>query len=171
VQLTATPQSGYKLTNWTGGATGTTNPFPLTINAATSVAANFSLNSGIYAGWSIQKLGSIQSPTDDFDHDGVSNLLEYAMGMEPGTPDAQEAPAVGTALSGRLQLTYSRNTLATDLTYTVQGVSDLTGTWQPLFNPPTEDLGTVGTVQTLRATDTVDPGSRRFLRLHIRNFP
>lgn len=167
VQLSATPDPGYRLANWSGGASGTTNPISLTINAATSVAANFSLNSGIYDGWSIQKLGSIQSPSSDPDGDGLSNLLEYAMALEPTIPDAQNAPSVSVAPNGRLQLTYRRNLQATDLTYSVQGVSDLGAAWLPLVSPSTEDLGTVGNVQTLRATDTVDPGLRRFLRLSI----
>jgi hypothetical protein len=54
------------------------------------------------------------------------------MGMEPATPDIQGISSPSLAPDGRLQLTYRRNTLATDLTYTVQGVSDLADTWQPL---------------------------------------
>lgn len=169
VQLTATPQTGYQFSQWSDGATGTTNPLPLTINAAASILANFTLNFGIYEGWAIQWLGSIQSPSDDADGDGVSNLLEYAFGLDPRIPDAQNLiPAGSISPGGRLQFSYRRNTVATDLTYTVQGVSDLADIWQTLVNPPTEDLGTVGTVQTLRCTDTVDPGSQRFLRLILR---
>lgn len=167
VQLTAAPQPGYQFANWSGDATGAMNPLPLTIAAATSATANFTLHLGIYDGWSIQKMGSIQNPADDFDGDGVSNLLEYFLGAGPGTPDAGCLPVVSMLPDGRLQLTYRRNTLATDLIYTAQGVDDLGDVWQPLLNPLIEDLGTQSGVQTLRLTDSTAPGARRLLRLFI----
>jgi hypothetical protein len=42
VTLTATPASGYKFNNWSGGVTGTTNPVTVTVNANIAVTANFS---------------------------------------------------------------------------------------------------------------------------------
>ena len=167
VQLTGNPSAGYQLGNWSGGASGSANPRSLTINAATSVTANFTLNLGIYDGWSIQKLGSIQSPSADPDGDGLGNFMEYALALEPTVPDAQNLPAPTLAPDGRLQLTYRRNLQATDLTYSVQGSSDLATPWQSLQSPPTEILGTAGQVQTLRATDTQNPGTKRFLRLML----
>jgi hypothetical protein len=167
VQLTASPATGYKIANWSGGAGGSQNPLALTISGATSVAANFALNYGIYQGWSIGKLGSIQPGGDDYDGDGAANLLEYALGLEPATPDIQAMPSPGLAPDGRLQLTYRRNLLATDLACSVQGVSDLGAIWQDLVNPPTEDLGTTGDIQTLRVTDIEVGADRRFLRLHV----
>ncbi len=41
VWLTASPQPGYGLTAWSGSASGTTNPLPLTINGPMSVTATF----------------------------------------------------------------------------------------------------------------------------------
>lgn len=41
VTFTANPTTGYQFGNWSGGASGTTNPVALTINGATSVTANF----------------------------------------------------------------------------------------------------------------------------------
>ena len=167
VQLTTSPAAGYQLDHWSGDATGKANPLPLTINAPISVTANFTLNLGIYEGWSIQKMTSIQNTADDFDGDGASNLQEYFFGSVPATPDVEHLPTVSLLPDGRLQLTYRRNTLATDLTYTVQGANDPGNAWQPLLNPLTEDLGTDNGVQILRVTDTTDPGARRFLRLFI----
>jgi hypothetical protein len=167
VQLTASPDTGYQLANWSGGAGGSQNPLALTISGATSVAANFALNYGIYEGWSIGKLGSIQPGGADYDGDGAENLLEYALGLEPATPDIHVIPSPGLAPDGRLQLTYRRNLQATDLTYSVQGVFDLQADWQNLVNPPTEDLGTAGNIQTLRVTDTEVGAARRFLRLRV----
>jgi uncharacterized repeat protein (TIGR02543 family) len=42
VQLTATPGSGYSFSNWTGDASGTTNPVTLTMNGNKTVTASFS---------------------------------------------------------------------------------------------------------------------------------
>ena len=39
--LTAIPSSGYQFSNWSGGASGSTNPLTLAMNANTSVTANF----------------------------------------------------------------------------------------------------------------------------------
>ncbi|MDR3696662.1 InlB B-repeat-containing protein [Mucilaginibacter sp.] len=41
VQLTATPNSGYKFTSWSGDATGSTNPLTVTMNANKNITANF----------------------------------------------------------------------------------------------------------------------------------
>ena len=42
VQLTATAANGYAFANWSGDATGTSNPVTVTMNAAKTVTANFS---------------------------------------------------------------------------------------------------------------------------------
>jgi uncharacterized repeat protein (TIGR02543 family) len=41
VTLTAVPQTGYRFTGWSGGATGTTNPVTVTMNANVTVTASF----------------------------------------------------------------------------------------------------------------------------------
>ena len=43
VVLTALPAMGYQFSNWSGAASGSTNPLTLTMNANTSVTANFSV--------------------------------------------------------------------------------------------------------------------------------
>jgi uncharacterized repeat protein (TIGR02543 family) len=44
VQLTATPSTGYHFVNWTGSATGSTNPLSVTMNANKTIIANFAIN-------------------------------------------------------------------------------------------------------------------------------
>ena len=44
VQLTATPISGYKFDDWSGDASGTSNPVTITMDADKTVTANFSVN-------------------------------------------------------------------------------------------------------------------------------
>jgi uncharacterized repeat protein (TIGR02543 family) len=41
VQLTATPNSGYVFTSWSGDATGSNNPLTVTMNANKNITANF----------------------------------------------------------------------------------------------------------------------------------
>lgn len=41
VQLTATPNSGYNFTGWSGDATGSANPLTVTMNANKNITANF----------------------------------------------------------------------------------------------------------------------------------
>jgi uncharacterized repeat protein (TIGR02543 family) len=47
VNLTATASSGYSFLNWTGDASGTANPTPVTMTAARSVTANFGPNNPV----------------------------------------------------------------------------------------------------------------------------
>ncbi len=44
VQLTATPSTGWRFSNWTGDITGSTNPASITINGNRSVTARFTQN-------------------------------------------------------------------------------------------------------------------------------
>src|SRR5439155_4005200 len=41
VTLTATPATGYAFSNWSGDASGTTNPLTVTVAANKSITANF----------------------------------------------------------------------------------------------------------------------------------
>jgi len=42
VQVTATPDSGYQFSGWTGDATGTTNPITITMDSDKSITGSFS---------------------------------------------------------------------------------------------------------------------------------
>ena len=50
VQLTATPNSGYAFTSWSGDATGSTNPLTVTMDANKNITANFTLTPSIGPG-------------------------------------------------------------------------------------------------------------------------
>lgn len=43
VQVTATPNTGYTFSGWSGDATGTTNPLSVTMNSDKNIVANFTL--------------------------------------------------------------------------------------------------------------------------------
>jgi len=44
VQLTPTPSVGYSFSSWTGDASGSSNPLPVTMNANKTITANFTIN-------------------------------------------------------------------------------------------------------------------------------
>jgi uncharacterized repeat protein (TIGR02543 family) len=50
VQLTATPNTGYAFTGWSGDATGNTNPLNVTMNANKNITASFTLTPAIGPG-------------------------------------------------------------------------------------------------------------------------
>jgi hypothetical protein len=101
--------------------------------------------------------------TADADGDGVTNLLEYALGGDPRSALDAPAPTGASQISNsRIQLTFPR--LRSELTYAVEASSDLI-TWTTIATNP----GVVG--QSVTVTDTVDLATatpaRRFLRLRV----
>jgi hypothetical protein len=106
---------------------------------------------------------------------GITNLMAYALAANPYTasagnlPTANQIPVSGTRY---LQLAFTRNTAATDISYIVQGSSDLSqwstirtfryGRWTPGGNV-TDDSGAVTVQDTTPMSST--PG--RFLRLQV----
>lgn len=71
---------------------------------------------------------AISGPLADPDGDGVPNVLEYALALDPMTASAAGQPKV-TRNNGVLNLTYVRRMDVSDLNYTVEVSSDLI-TWQ-----------------------------------------
>ena len=118
----------------------------------------------------------------DYDGDGLPNLLEYALNLNPTVASLVGLPVVtlknynGTKY---LSMTFTRSSLATDITYIVQGSSDLTS-WDDLGTSTaggvTTGVGFVGETGsapafTVEVRDTVpyNPNSTaaRFMRLKI----
>ncbi len=108
----------------------------------------------------------------DPDHDGIVNLLEYALNLDPlahpdpggvhaGLPEIESTP-------GELALVYRRNLAATDLTYTVEQSPGLGAgaAWQPA-TPTEQTLNDDGATRVIRASLAEAPGGRLFLRLRV----
>ncbi len=74
-----------------------------------------------------------QDPTDDPDGDGILNLLEQAFGGDPEqSGDSNILPISQTVTDGGqdyLEISFRKPTFKSDLTYTVETVTDLNGTW------------------------------------------
>ena len=107
-----------------------------------------------------------RAATDDPDADGVSNLLEYALGLAPMTPNSTGLP-VSQISGGNLTLTYKR-AVATGLTYTVQTTATLANpaSWTSVgVTQGTPDVNGNVTASTPHSTGA------RFLRLQVNVTP
>jgi hypothetical protein len=106
---------------------------------------------------------------------GIKNLMAYALGANPHTATVGLLITGGvTSVSGSkyLTLNFTRNTAATDITYTVQGSSDLinwstistysSGAWTPSANV-TDNTGVVAVQDTIPTNSNL----RRFMRLQV----
>jgi alpha-tubulin suppressor-like RCC1 family protein len=99
-------------------------------------------------------------------HDGVSNLLKFATGMNPAAPGVM--PGVLTKSGGALALTYSRSKAAV-----LDGVSFIVE-WSDTMAPGSWSNGGVveavsgqGDTDPVTATLPAGPGSGRFVRLRV----
>jgi hypothetical protein len=112
---------------------------------------------------------SISGDAVDPDHDGLSNLLEYAFNSDPTKSSTTNRPYT-TIDATYLSLIYTKVLGATDLTYVVQQSSDLL-TWSPA-SPTNVVLADDGVTQTIKAQvpiPTVPPNTpnKLFLRLSV----
>jgi len=111
---------------------------------------------------------------------GFTNLLAYALGLNPNLAKVINLPTSGqVTLSGTSYKTlqFTRNTSATDITYTVQSSPDLKsgwttlctfsgGVWTPSIVIETVNSGTVNNVQ-VQDPVSIKSVSKRFLRLSV----
>lgn len=111
--------------------------------------------------WRQAAFGSSSSSSDllDADGDGVSNLLEYALGTNPSSAASVSTPSLQST-GTNLQLSFTR---LSDpyLTYTVQGSSDLLS-WSDVWS----GSGVAGPI-TVTDTAGLAVNPRRFLRLRV----
>ncbi|MEI6494349.1 MAG: hypothetical protein WCO94_17520 [Verrucomicrobiota bacterium] len=135
------------------------NALPFTAGTVTSVTA--SAGGTPYSTWvaGITWNGGDSTATADPDHDGLSNLMEYALGGNPVS--AQSAVKPQSQVSGqKLQISFLR--ARSELTYTVQGSSNLTS-WTDISYTPVAQ----GATQVVTDTVTLTGNAKRFLRLQV----
>ena len=142
--------------------------------------------------WRLAHFGSGVNAGDAADNadpnrNGISNLLEYALGGDPiGAPDGSSIlPRCGISDTGTLEFKFTRDLARTDLTLTIQGSDDLASPWIDLarsslgaaFLPLVEGVsvdesetgtGSLREVTLGDAATVTDPlKRRRFLRLLV----
>ncbi len=107
---------------------------------------------------------SVIDPSGDLDGDGLTNLLEYALNLDPLVSDRAGAPQFSLE-SKSAALTYTKIVAATDLSYIVEESADLM-TWN---EAPTRDeiLYDDGVTQIVRANVNLGGAPLLFLRLRI----
>lgn len=114
---------------------------------------------------------SLGGTNGDFDRDGMTNLMEYALHLEPKIPDTTGLPVPGTLPNGPgerpwVTLTFRRLTGSSGLTYQVQESPALDQAWS-IVAGPYEILSSDGVTEIVRAKAPGNPGGRSFLRLRI----
>lgn len=123
---------------------------------------------------------AISGDVVDVDKDGLNNLLEYALGSNPNTSNS--ATQVST-VTGKLKISFTRNTAATDLVLSVMAADSLTDIWTGIARSTNgasfsaiapgavvNESGS-GAVRNVEITDIIlvtDPAHpKRFLRLEV----
>ena len=128
------------------------------------------LCTSIAAGNALDVLEIDAADDADPDHDGITNLMEYALGL---SPNSTNPPTKGLttdretiSTSNFMRLTITKNPAATDLTYSVEVTNDLTNptSWTTVGTAIESDTST-----TLIVRDTAPLGStaRHFMRLKV----
>jgi len=141
-------------------------------------------SAGTLAGWRYQTFGTNDTTGNsgdqaDPDGDGLPNLMEYATQRSALAADTGGLPVPQTrSVSGinYLTLTFERVPSITDIDLRVETTDNLTGTWES-FDPllathqvsvlndsPSAGRQTI----TVRDTQPLSPGPRRFMRLRYR---
>jgi hypothetical protein len=103
--------------------------------------------------------------TNDFDLDGLTNLLEFATGSDPTQPSVM--PGVVVRNGNNLEFTYNRadGALSDGILFDVEWSDDLS-VWST--QGVTESiLSDDGTLQLVKATVPVDSSNHRFLHLKV----
>lgn len=109
----------------------------------------------------------VASDSADPARDGISNLLKYALDLDPAAPCSLDSRVtVEIDGEGRLQMTVVKNPAATDVALSIQVTSDLSdpGSWSE--DGTTIDLDTP---ELLKAHDNtaISGADRRFIRLLV----
>jgi hypothetical protein len=87
--------------------------------------------------WRLARIGNgtdapeVIGMTADPDRDGVVNLLEYALGGNPGLADPAVLPTIHAA-GAEIEIRFSRNSAASDLEFTCQRAASPGGPWSDI---------------------------------------
>jgi autotransporter-associated beta strand protein len=190
VLMTSSAKSGdFSL----GSITGDANGVPITAYGSFSLQQSATATSVVYtpsptALWRQANFAgnwnnaAVSGDDVDGDKDGLSNLLEYALGSDPNASTAASAPQVSVT-GNKLRITFQRNTAASDIQLIVTASDSLSGPWTPIASSVNGAAFTVlaagatvqeqgsSTLRTVQAEDIYiipDPAHpKRFMRLEV----
>ncbi len=107
----------------------------------------------------------------DPDGDGIPNLMEYALGLDPNQRDANNGITIEKAENATFLL-YSKNTNATDISYEVQHSTDLRANSWLAANVAEQIIGTGSDVQYIKASMGIPASETKlFIRLKVELAP
>jgi hypothetical protein len=120
-----------------------------------------------FAAWAARN--GVPADNTDFNHDGVPNLMAYALGLSPTANSTANLPfATRETISGSdyLAITVNRVAIAPGITYTAEVSGDLTQ-WDsgPTFTTVIENTPTLLKVRD--NTPIAPPTTLRFIRLQV----
>lgn len=103
----------------------------------------------------------------DPDGDGITNLMEYALGLDPNQANLSTGIKV-EMVGNTLSIIYPKNTDATDVTWTLQSSPDLgPDNWEP-YQGTESKMGSEGKVDMMKASKTLGAGEAfHFMRVKI----
>jgi hypothetical protein len=108
---------------------------------------------------------------DDPDRDGIPNLVEYALGLNPNQSTSSGLP-VAVVSGDYLTFSFNRQKNATDIIYCVEATGDLTSSWTEIWNSTGVPYGGgMNASEQVTVQDIVSipapPTYKRFLRLKV----
>ncbi|MEI8386715.1 MAG: Ig-like domain-containing protein [Verrucomicrobiota bacterium] len=174
--LTATDTGNYSVVvTWGGSGSLTSNAAALDVTATAGFEVWRALNFT-----ATELLDALKSgPTADYDHDGVCNLLEYALNLDTKTADVSTMIA-GTGTGGlplvrvenvggqnRLTVEHVRRKAASTpgITYAVEFSSNLSNSWSATGTETVTSIDT--TWERVKTTDQQSSSPSRFTRLKV----
>jgi hypothetical protein len=162
----AIADANHHFVNWSDGSTD--NPrSDLNVTGNVTVTANFAINTDL-ENWRVlyfetRENAGIAADNFDADLDGLANLLEYATGSDPTTPNPSPLKIGLASVGTGLELTFNR-IADPALNYVVRGKNELgPGIWGPIWSGTGTNTGTV------RIPETQWPSKvpRYFFRLEV----
>lgn len=141
VTLTAVGTADFAFSNWSGDASGNTNPLEVTMDESKTITANFVLALTGYELWRYLNFtseeranDSLSGPTADFDDDGLTNNDEFEFGTNPKEKNGPHTLTVNIAGEGSIELNPAGGgpyTYATEVTVTATGTPEFAFTgWE-----------------------------------------
>jgi len=136
---------------------------------------NLTIRHSAYGAWRVSRFvpdelidSSVSGDGTDPDGDGITNLMEYALDLDPKVASVAGMPTMAST-NGYLTLIYRKNKQATDITYLVEATGALNSdSWSTngLTIMSTVDSNTYWLI-TVRDAVPVSIATNRFMRLKV----